>query len=896
MSVSEIGDVKEVKVSQRVSTDKLQASVWRDVRNTEKPFATSSLAAIGEALISGRLRAERGNEVIELPPVPCPQQKNALPAATFSGVFTRRDSQHYTTLTGAVALDYDNVGGEKLTQQQRDTLTAEEVTKREVDQLRNAALLRDKAASHSSCALAYITPSGEGIRVVAVCEPAVDGDDHKNMVRQVAVFYNAMLGVEHDSVAVDVARLAFLCQDEGAYVAEGVTPLVRASLSAPKQSVSYAPVERNAPRHSSVLDEIGRDDLYSLLRLTGGNRMAKAIRVSCPMPNHTDRDPSALIYGDRGDAHLHCYGCGEHHFTIQAMVATGVAVDARDAYAQVRKHLNIPSPQSKLHPLDPLKRNGTVNGVAAVAQPSRSMLAINGNDLGVISTRLDGASTNDSPQHVVESLSDLTVINWRGRLVERWKGEDTKISLPPHFAASGTRWWEWVRGNWKERDESTMERECVELLGADPSRPPDYPTVETIPARIVTETLEQSKQQLCPPGFLMREPENDQSASWVRETGEHVPGVRWDDAIISIDHGGELSFTSDGKHIFSPTTKLPWRAEGIKPLLEREVTLTDLPDRTSAFISHWGLDDESATHLMAQVGRTIMSDTSPQTMCALHGVAASGKSSFLSLLNGLCGGAMASMSSPIDLGSRFAGSELQGKRALLLPDLPSMGSREKGAQAGLAVMKSIIGEDEIRVEQKYKRAVVSVRMPIVVWIATNIMPSFTSRIEDADAWIRRITPFSLTRTVPLEKRNPELVPEILDKEGEKVAQVCVALWVQHLREGRKIPASVLALRTKIVDKGLSPPNRYVRDRIDADTDEEAFIFNSDLDADIKDWSEGEGMRDDDALKRKPVSDIIKKSYGSEAGRRRKGGQIERGWSGVKFKTPPPSAVEDDPFG
>ena len=62
--------------------------------------------------------------------------------------------------------------------------------------------------------------------------------------------------------------------------------------------------------------------------------------VRCPMPDHTDADPSCSVIGTDGDAAWHCHSCGENGTLIDAVMATQ-GLDFPRAVDEAAKHIGL---------------------------------------------------------------------------------------------------------------------------------------------------------------------------------------------------------------------------------------------------------------------------------------------------------------------------------------------------------------------------------------------------------------------------------------------------------------------------------------------------------------------------------------------------------------------------
>ncbi len=124
-----------------------------------------------------------------------------LPAFTPAGVFSRRNRKGLVSHSGLLVLDYDDI---------------------ETHLERSKAL----ATGVSHTAAAFISPSGNGIKVLVAVEPKpTDAVSHTTAWREAAAYYDELLSGAADSSGKDLPRLTLLAHDPSAYLAEAVTPL-----------------------------------------------------------------------------------------------------------------------------------------------------------------------------------------------------------------------------------------------------------------------------------------------------------------------------------------------------------------------------------------------------------------------------------------------------------------------------------------------------------------------------------------------------------------------------------------------------------------------------------------------------------------------------------------------
>lgn len=119
--------------------------------------------------------------------------KKQLPAFTPSGVFGKgHRKEHLQEYNPLIVLDIDKVGSEK------------------------AAELKKKAAELATTYAAFISPSGDGLKILVQTDNEAKG--HEDAYHQVADYYAQKLDVEIDQSGKDLSRLCFVSHDPEAFV------------------------------------------------------------------------------------------------------------------------------------------------------------------------------------------------------------------------------------------------------------------------------------------------------------------------------------------------------------------------------------------------------------------------------------------------------------------------------------------------------------------------------------------------------------------------------------------------------------------------------------------------------------------------------------------------------
>lgn len=235
-------------------------------------------------------------------------------------------------------------------------------------------------------------------------------------------------------------------------------------------------------------------------------------------------------------------------------------------------------------------------------------------------------------------------------------------------------------------------------------------------------------------------------------------------------YGGERVWTSGGEIV---REKLGGRDF---TLMARGYALPSAPRPTpkfDRFLSQvTGGSSEDALAIRQSVGMTLMGDKRPQVMIGFIGKGGSGKGTFTHIATALVGGGgqIAAYNAPSNL-SGFGLQKAIGKSIVLFADIPARPSRNpERYDEGLAIMKELIADDPVGIDRKH-RSPLSVRLPGVVWAATNFSFAFARGAEDAEAWERRLRIHRFTANYV--ERNPDLADEIIAEELPSIALRCM---------------------------------------------------------------------------------------------------------------------------
>lgn len=172
--------------------DQLRHSVFRNVREIE-PFASSTVSRLGEDFRSNdRIRAmvEKARASDDYG-----SAKRELPAFTPAGLFSRRNAGGLISHMGRIVIDIDGL-----------------------ESLDEARRLRDEIAERESTCMAFVSPSGLGVKsIVGIWPIPRSADQHTAAWLQIARLYERRFGFPVDQSGKDVSRLCFVTHDPEAY-------------------------------------------------------------------------------------------------------------------------------------------------------------------------------------------------------------------------------------------------------------------------------------------------------------------------------------------------------------------------------------------------------------------------------------------------------------------------------------------------------------------------------------------------------------------------------------------------------------------------------------------------------------------------------------------------------
>lgn len=377
------------------------------------------------------------------------------------------------------------------------------------------------------------------------------------------------------------------------------------------------------------------------------------------------------------------------------------------------------------------------------------------------------------------------------------------------------------------------------------------------------------KQTTAPPAN--REsvlPRNKRNLSFNLDTGATIKGVVYGQEIVSVDseHGVETKPVNDRDFVRS--------RRGYQ--LEEAGSLEDTPKFREYLKTTFGNEHSDNALLLTQyMGRILAKYMADQKFMVLLGPGGAGKGTAIRLIELLVGeGMYTSVSQPRELGKQFQTYKLVGKDVLTLGDIaqrPRGSVKRDDYISGVAIIKSITGQDEITIEEKRKEPT-SGKIDISIIGASNHMPEFLTSGKDASAWKRRML---IVKFPGIENamRTENLSEQIFEKEGPRIASLC--LWrFARTTDGRGYvnPASSQQIMGQLIEDSTPIHERYIEERLVFEKGH--TVTRAELDKDFLSWCENEGVTPKESDKANIKRDL--RSRGLEEKQRKHAG-VARTW-------------------
>lgn len=181
-------------------------SIFRAPISNLVPYKRAQISEVHSMIISNLFKPQ----TTKLRSISDPEKRNQFKTsqfeyATFSGTFNKRSIHGLILASEYVCIDIDKVG--------------------EIEQLR---LVRETILNNLIPALMFISPSGNGLKVIF--EINISVGTHSEYFKALKVFFNEVIMIKIDTSGSDLSRACFLPHDEDAYYNEFPDVLDRAFL------------------------------------------------------------------------------------------------------------------------------------------------------------------------------------------------------------------------------------------------------------------------------------------------------------------------------------------------------------------------------------------------------------------------------------------------------------------------------------------------------------------------------------------------------------------------------------------------------------------------------------------------------------------------------------------
>ena len=249
----------------------------------------------------------------------------------------------------------------------------------------------------------------------------------------------------------------------------------------------------------------------------------------------------------------------------------------------------------------------------------------------------------------------------------------------------------------------------------------------------------------------------------------------------------------------------------------------------------WAMCDrpELVEFLQRAVGYTITGDTGEQVLFLLHGGGANGKSTFLSVMEGVLGD-YALHAEPDLLTTKRGGAsttgvaDLHGKRFVVASE-----TRE-GARLDERTVKQLTGEDAITARRLYQDFFTFVPTH-KIWFAVNHRPTIT---DDSHAMWRRVLLVPWDARVEPQDQRRGLADSFIEKEGPGILKWMVEGALKWQQDGLQVP-DVVRAKTNSYRSEQDDMGQFIEERLKSTTG--AFLDVASLYADYRVWV-GDGGR------------------------------------------------------
>lgn len=322
------------------------------------------------------------------------------------------------------------------------------------------------------------------------------------------------------------------------------------------------------------------------------------------------------------------------------------------------------------------------------------------------------------------------------------------------------------------------------------------------------------------------------------DTGKPIDGTVFGDEVVWIE-GDQLKRRAVEREDFIISRK-PYRL----PEIEGGAFKLNQAAKFRNFLhGSFGKLESEKRLLLEFGGRVLMQYTSDQKMLILKGPGRSGKGTFIRLLQLLVGpGQFTAYSKLSEIGGRFQAARMTGKSLATIGDLaerPRGRDRRDAFLEGAAVMKAIIGEDAVTIEEKRKGAF-AVKLAVSFVAATNHPPQFLTSGADSGAWRERMLICRFPHEIKADKRIEALDSMLYAEEGPEIAAVLVYHFLQTRKRGYTLPASHVEEMAALVADATTLAERFITEQVVFE--QRKRLEKRTLSERLFAWAEAEGVK------------------------------------------------------
>jgi putative DNA primase/helicase len=201
-----------------------------------------------------------------------------------------------------------------------------------------------------------------------------------------------------------------------------------------------------------------------------------------------------------------------------------------------------------------------------------------------------------------------------------------------------------------------------------------------------------------------------------------------------------------------------------------------------------GGNSELCSYMQRALGYSLTGDTSEEVIFFGHGPAASGKSTFMSMIKNAMGDYAMTADFDTFLAKRFGGGIRNDVARLAGARLVSSIEVEEGKRLAEGMVKELTGGDTVSARFLYKEHF-EFKPGFKLWLIANHKPRVR---DDDDAIWRRIRVIPFSHPVPKERRDPAVKAELTDvsRSGAAILAWMVGGYAEWQRVGLGLPKGV----------------------------------------------------------------------------------------------------------